>query len=43
MRYTRGMISVLRRIGAETIERATDTRQVTEIMRLVREQIFPER
>jgi len=43
MRYTRGMISVLRRIGAEAIEQAIATRQVTEIMRLVREQIFPER
>jgi hypothetical protein len=42
MRYTRGMISVLRRIGREKIEDAIATRQVTEIMRLVREQIFPE-
>ncbi|MBN1149505.1 MAG: TIM barrel protein, partial [Anaerolineales bacterium] len=36
MRYTRGMISVLRNIGAQAIERAIATRQVTEIMRLVR-------
>jgi sugar phosphate isomerase/epimerase len=41
MRYTQGMISVLRRIGKDAIEDAIATRQVTEIMRLVREQIFP--
>lgn len=41
MRYTRGMISVLRRIGVDSIERAIASRQVTEVMRLVREQIFP--
>lgn len=41
MLYTRGMMCVLEQIGKVEIEKAIASRQVTEIMRLVREQIFP--
>lgn len=41
MRYTRGMINVLEKIGREAVEEAIASRQVTEIMSLVRQQIFP--
>lgn len=39
-RYTKGMISMMERIGNEAIESAIATRQVTEIMALLRKEIF---
>lgn len=41
LRFTRGMISVMERIGKEAIEDAIASRQVTEIMSLVGKEIFP--
>jgi sugar phosphate isomerase/epimerase len=40
LRYVRGMIKVLENIGKDAIEEAIATRQVTEIMALVGDQIF---
>lgn len=40
MRYTRGMVNVLEKIGHQAVEEAIASRQVTEIMAMVRHQIF---
>lgn len=40
LRYVRGMIKVLENMGKEAIEEAIATRQVTETMALVADQIF---
>lgn len=42
MRYINGMLKVMDRVGVDAIEQAIASRQVTEIMTLVGEQIFRE-
>ena len=40
LRYTKGMIQIMERIGKDAIEEAIRTRQVTEIMALLGKQLF---
>jgi xylose isomerase len=41
LRYTKGLIGLMRDIGEERIERAIKTREVTEIIGLLNEHLFP--